>query len=227
VRALDDGIHVVEGPEKVAGLRIGTRMTVVRLDDGRLWLHSPIPFEAGLGATLEPMGPVAFLVAPNKVHHLWLGPWAEAHPNATVFGATGLRDKRRDIVFHRELDDGPPTDWAAEIDQCAIGGAPYVNEVAFLHRASRTLLLTDFAMNFPELPSGLATQLWLRAMGLGGGLRVSRLVRALVRDRNATRASLERILAWDFDRVVPTHGEVLETGGAAALREAWQPLLRR
>jgi hypothetical protein len=221
-----EGLWVVDGPERVAGLRIGTRMTVVRLGDGRLWLHSPVLHDAGLSEALEALGPVGFLVAPSKVHHLWLGPWPEAHPAATVWGAPGLRDKRRDLVFHRELGDAPPADWAADLDQALLAGVPYVNEVAFLHRASGTLLLTDFAMHFPDPLPDLWTRLWARAMGLAGGrLTASRLVRTLVRDRAALRPALERVLAWPFDRVIVTHGEVVERGGAAALRAAWRPLL--
>jgi hypothetical protein len=200
-------------------------MTVVRLSDGRLFLHSPVPLEEELAREIDAVGPVGFLVAPNKVHHLWLGPWAAAHPDATVYGAPGLREKRRDLVFHRELGDAPPPDWEDDLDQAWVAGAPYLNEVVFLHRASETLLLTDLAMNFVELPPGRGTRLWLRAMGLSGGLRSSRLVRSLVRDRAAARASLERILAWRFERVIVSHGQVLERGGPAALRAAWRPLL--
>ena len=227
IQRLDEGLFVVDGPDRVAGLRIGTRMTVVRLRDGRLFLHAPVPHDDGLDSELEALGPVAFLVAPNKLHHRWLGPWAAACPRATVFGVEGLGAKRPDLLFHRPLEDTPPTDWAGDLDQARIAGVPYVNEVAFLHRASESLLLTDFAMNFPALPEGAGTRLWLRAMGLGGGLRTSRLLRALVRDRAALRAALERVLAWHFDRIVVSHGGVLATGGAEALREAWRPLLGR
>jgi hypothetical protein len=226
VRPLAEGLWAVDGPERVAGLGIGTRMTVVRLGDGRLWLHSPVPHGPDLDADLEALGPVGFLVAPSKVHHLWLGPWSEAHPEATVWGAPGLRDKRRDLIFHRELGDAPPPDWEADLDQALLTGAPYVNEVVFLHRASGTLLLTDFAMHFPKPLPDLWTRLWARAMGLAGGrLAVSRLVRTLVRDRAALEPALARVLAWPFDRVIVTHGGIVETGGAAELRAAWRPLL--
>ncbi|HKJ24146.1 MAG TPA: DUF4336 domain-containing protein [Myxococcota bacterium] len=224
---LDEGLFVAAGPERVAHLNIGTRMTVLRLADGRLFLHSPVPHTPELDAALAGIGEVAWIVAPSKVHHLWLGSWADAHPEATLVGAPGLREKRRDLVFHRELADTPPSDWADEIDQCLVAGMPYVNEVAFLHRASRTLLLTDLAMNFSGPLHGVATRLWRRAMGLGDGLGTSRLVHLLVRDRDALRPALERVLAWDFERVIVTHGDVLEHGGAEALRLAWAPLLEK
>ena len=33
--------------------------------------------------------------------------------------------------------------------------------------------------------------------------------------------SIDLILAWDFERVTVAHGDVLETGGRAALRESF------
>jgi hypothetical protein len=60
-------------------------------------------------------------------------------------------------------------------------------------------------------------------VGATGRFGPHRIVRAFVRDRAAARRSLERILAWDFDRVIVSHGDVLETGGRAALERgfAW------
>lgn len=227
LEALAEGLYLVDGPRRIAGVEIGTRMTVVVLPGGGLFLHSPIPFDEDLAEELGALGPTAFLVAPNKVHHLWLAPWTERFPDATLYGAPGLAEKRRDLVFHRTLTADPPPDWADTLDQTLVGGIPHVNEAVFLHRPSRTLLLTDLAMNFPELPGGFLTMLFVRGMGLAGGVRTSRLIRSLVRDRSALRTSLETILRWDFDRVVVTHGEVCAAGGRDAVRSAWQPLLAR
>jgi hypothetical protein len=47
------------------------------------------------------------------------------------------------------------------------------------------------------------------------------MMRRWIDDPTALHASLDRILEWDFDRVTVTHGEVLETGGPAALRSAF------
>ena len=41
-----------------------------------------------------------------------------------------------------------PAEWRGQVDQCFFRGRPYENEVAFFHRASRTLLLCDLAFNF-------------------------------------------------------------------------------
>ena len=98
--------------------------------------------------------------------------------------------------------------------------APRLEEVAFLHGASQTLLLTDLAFHVRHSDSRF-TRVFMRLNGGYGRFGTTRMLRSSFRDRKALRASIDRILAWDFDRVVVTHGEVLERGGREALREAY------
>jgi hypothetical protein len=97
---------------------------------------------------------------------------------------------------------------------------PVLEEVVFLHRPSRTLLLTDLAFH-PTEASRPGLRFWCRINRVQHGFGPTLMLRLFVRDRAALRASLDRVLAWDFDRVSVTHGEVLETGGREALRRAW------
>jgi hypothetical protein len=94
------------------------------------------------------------------------------------------------------------------------------NEVVFCHRASRTLLLCDLAFNL-DREAALVTRVAFRFLGGYGRLGPTLLEKVMIRDREAARGSMERILAWDFDRVVVTHGAVLETGGREALRAGY------
>jgi hypothetical protein len=99
-----------------------------------------------------------------------------------------------------------------------------LNEVAFLHVASRSLLLADLAFNL-QWGENLWTRMWMRAMGIHETFAVGRHVKYLVRDREALRGSLETILAWDFDRVVVSHGVVLQHAGHRVMRRAFDWLL--
>jgi glyoxylase-like metal-dependent hydrolase (beta-lactamase superfamily II) len=45
------------------------------------------------------------------------------------------------------------------------------------------------------------------------------------KDRSAARASLERILAWDFDRIVISHGDLVERDAKNVARRAWRRVL--
>jgi hypothetical protein len=223
LRALDRNLWAADAPLVVRGLELGTRTTLARLAEGGLFVHSPGPLSGALRAEVEKLGPVRAIVAPNQLHHLFVAEWAAAFPAARLLGAPGVAAKQPGLRFEAELGDVPPALWAADLDQHLVRGAPSMNEVAFLHRATRTLLLTDVAFNVRRSGSRF-TRAFMRLNGGWARFGPTRLMRHVVtRDRDALRDSLERILAWDFDRVVVTHGDVLETGGREALRAgfAW------
>jgi hypothetical protein len=199
---------------------IGTRMTVVRLPDGGLFLHSPVRPDAETRQALDAIGPVRCVVAPSKVHHFFAGHWATAYPAARLFGAPGLPEKRKDLGFHAVLGDDPPPEWRGAIEQHLFRGAPAFNEVVFFHPSSRTLMLTDLAFNMVRPPRGRARVFcWL--VGASGRFGPHLIPRLAMRDRRAARESLRHILAWDFDRVTVTHGDVLETGGRQRMAKAF------
>lgn len=223
LRGVAKDLWVDEAPLRFLGAEIGTRMSVIRLGDGGLWLHSPVALSDPLRAALDAIGPVRFVVAPNRMHHLHVGDYASAYPEAELHGAPGLADKRPDLAFDFVLGDAAPPGWAGQIEQVAFGGMPIANEIDFYHRASRTLLVSDIAFHIgAEAPplTRLGFRL-LRAYGRFGPSLTERLL--LIRDRAAARASLDRILAWDFERAIVCHGSVVEHDARAQLEQnyAW------
>jgi uncharacterized protein DUF4336 len=224
LRELAKNIWIAERPQRFYGLEVGTRMTVIRLGDGSLLLHSPVSLDPDLRRELDAIGRVCLAVAPNRVHHLHAGEVAEAYPGARLWVAPGLERKRPDLVFVGLLGDEAPAEWKEEVDQVFFRGRPYENEVVFLHRASRTLIMCDLAFNFGPRAAA-PTRLLMRLLRSYGRFGPSTLDPWLIRDRRAARQSLERILAWDFDRVVVAHGDVLESGGRDALRLGYSWLL--
>ena len=218
LRALAPGLWVVERPLGNPLVEIGTRMTVVRLRDGGLFLHSPVKLDAELCAALDALGPVRAIVCPNRAHHLFAGDYAAAYPDALLYGAPNLAPKRPDLKFAEELSDAAPAAWRADLEQHLFAGAPFLNEVVFFHPATRTLLFTDLAFNIP-VGGTKGARFFCWVSGAEGRFGPHRLIRLfMMRGRAAARRSLERILAWDFERVTVTHGEVLERGGREAVR---------
>jgi hypothetical protein len=218
--ALAPDLWVAPRPLKLIVGDVGTRMTVIRLADGGLFLHSPVRLDAETQAALDAIGTVRAVVAPSKVHHLFAGDYAAAYPAARVYGAPGLADKRKDLRIDAMLGDDAPAEWRDEIEQHLFRGAPRINEVVFFHRASRTLLLTDLAFNVAaDKTHGARFFHWVA--GTAGRFGPHRLVRSLIRDRAAARASVARILEWEFDRVVVTHGDVLDTDGRRRFADAF------
>jgi hypothetical protein len=218
--ALAPNLWIATRPLSLAVGDVGARMTVVRLPDGGLFVHSPVRLDAETRAALDTLGSVRYVVAPSRVHHLFVGDYATAYPTARLFAAPGLAEKRTDLRFDGVLSDDAPSEWRGLIDQHLFRGAPYINEVAFFHRASRTLILTDLAFNITR-PARGRVRLFFALIGAVGHLGPHRLTRLLIRDRTAAKASVQRILTWDFDRVIVAHGDVLERGGAPRLIEGF------
>lgn len=220
LRQLADDLWVADRPQTFYGLPVGTRMTVIRLAGGRLLLHSPVALDPELRRELDAIGRVAYAVAPNRVHHLYAGRVAQIYPEARLWIAPGLERKRPDLRFEAVLGDEAPEEWRAEVGQVFFRGRPYENEVVFLHRPTRTLILCDLAFNFG--PGTATPTRWLmKLLRSYGRLGPSTLDPWLIRDRRAARESLERILAWDFDRIIVAHGDVLESGGHETLRRGY------
>ncbi len=198
-----------------------TRMAVVRLGDGSLWIWSPIALEDGLVRALAALGPVRHLVAPNKLHHLFLPAWAERFPEARLWASPGLVRKRPDIRFHGVLGDEPEAEWAADVDQLLFAGSFFLDELFFLHRASRTALVCDLVQRFPRGSIGGWREVLMRLDGLvlpnGSSPRDARL--SYWRRADA-RASRRRALEWRPERLVVAHGECVSRDATPVLERA-------
>ena len=225
------GLWLVEGgPQRVLGLPVPLRMSVLRLADGGLWLHSPVPCGPGLAAALQAIGPVRHLVAPGTAHWTHLPGWQAAFPEARLWAAPGVvaRAARQGVTLraHGVLGPVPPPDWAGQIDQEMLEGLGFV-EVAFHHRMSNSVILTDTlqAMDPARLPR-LGGWL-LRRLGAAGpeGGTPLHLRLLLLRHRRRNRAALRRLLDHAPHRVVFAHGAWFAEDGTARLRQAFAWLL--
>jgi hypothetical protein len=207
------GIWTVDAPLTLGGAKLGTRMTVVRLPDGGLALIAPIEIDDALSADLAELGPSNVIIAPNAFHHFSLLAAVERYPQATCFLAEGVEGKVGSRpTGAKDLSASPDALWAGTLEQVVIAGAPAINEIVFLHTASKTLILTDLCFNFDPAPSGW-TGLFLRLAGAHGRLAVTRLMRTLLKDRDQVRASIASIKAWDFENLIVAHGHNM-VGGA-------------
>ena len=197
-------------------------MSVIRLSTGGLFLHSPVRLNEVIGEWLAGLGEVKYVAAPNRFHHIHIGDYMRAYPGARFFAAPGLKEKRRDVIFTGLLGENTPSEWEGDIEHFVFGGMPLLNEAVFLHRPSRTLILTDLLSNFSEHLT-IRQKVFAMLEGVRGRPSVSLLMRYfLIRDEAAVRESADRVLAWDFDRVILAHKDIIENGGKEAFRLAYE-----
>ncbi len=227
LRPFDDGIWIADGPVAVvAGFRYPTRMAVIRLSDGALFIWSPIALSDGLRAAVEALGQVRDIVAPNAHHHLFISEWHTAYPGARLHAPPGLRKRRKDIVFDADLDDDPAPDWSGEIDQVIVRGNPIITEVVFFHRKSRTAIFTDLIQHFePGWFAGWRARIAEIDLMTAPEPAVPRKFRLTFLDRSVARAALHRILAWPIEKILMAHAAPVESDGRAFIARAFAWLL--
>jgi len=215
-------LYVAAGPTvSFFGFPYPTRMAVARLQDGSVWVWSPVARSPELDRAVEAVGPVRHIVSPNKIHHLFLGAWAERWPAARLYAPPGLARRRRDLHFHAELADAPDPAWSADIDQVIFRGSFALEEVAFFHRASRTAIVGDLVQRH-DAAQMRGWKGWLmRADGLVGERgSTPREWRASFLRRGPARAARARVLAWAPERLVVAHGTCARHDATPILADA-------
>jgi Domain of unknown function (DUF4336) len=217
---------VDSGPLDAMGLAIPVRMTVVRLKSGDLWLHSPTRYDEGLGLELRRIGTIRHLVAPNVAHWSFLKDWQARCPGVVTWAAPGLRHrsqvKKSGVALDHDLGPSAPEAWAHDIEQAVVPGGFGVNEVAFLHCSTSTLVLTDLIQNFePEKISPLVRPLVRLAGAMApDGKAPVHLRFAINRKRDAAAAAARKLVGWAPERVIFAHGLWFNLDGATQLQRA-------
>jgi hypothetical protein len=199
-------------------------MTVLRLHDGSLLVHSPLPLTAERRAAVEALGPVAHLYAPSRYHDLQIEEWASAFPSARVHAPSGLMKERADLRVDRVIGETSEPAFRDIIDELPINGFR-LEETVLIYRPTRTLIVADLVHNVSR-PQGWWTQSYARLMGFYDRLALSRALRWLAfNDRAAARRSIDDLLARSFDSLIVGHGAPLTTGARVAVAQAftWLP----
>lgn len=212
-------------PLKLAGTNLGTRMTVIRLEDGSLWLHSVGSIDEVDVELIKAQGKLAYLVAPNMWHHTYLKRAKKFFPEAKIYAPPGLAQKRSDIGFDSLLTPKNVYPWSEEIKSFHIAGMPKVEETVFFHPRSQSLIVGDLVFNL-QRDMNLWEQTLFRLLGTYKRFAVSRLFLSKIKDKKLFKDSLREVLELPIKRIIPTHGEIVEDHASqhlnAVFRALWQ-----
>ena len=225
-KPLGDDVWIVDsGPISAMGLKLPIRMTVVRLPDGGLLLHSPTAYTAELGRALEAIGPVRHLVAPTVAHWMFLADWQRAYPEATTWGVPALRQRaqvrRSGVRIDADLGDEPPAAWGEEIEQGLVRGGGGFEEAWFFHKPSRTLLLADLVENLRPDKLPPLTAMMMRATVATRATTGLHVRAALRLGGKRARSAIQAMIATEPERVVFSHGDFFAGQAAEQLRRAF------
>ena len=229
VEYVAEKIYIVEYPIRFGGLDLFSRMTLVRLNNGKLWVHSPCQLDAQLKSEIDRLGEVAYILAPGNFHHLYVSDLQSHYPDAETFLCPGLEKKRQDLKFDWILGNHPDPRWNSEFYQVAIQGARIISEVAFVHIKTRTLILVDLLENIGDdytHEAGLLLKFWWKVVfKMWNNPKAAPEYQLGWGDKDVVKKGLEKILSWDFDRIILAHGNLIESNAKAVLIKAWENVL--
>jgi hypothetical protein len=219
IEKLAENLWRVQGTLPKMSLR--RTMTIARLSDGRLVVHSPIALEEAAMAPIEAWGTPAFLVVPTGYHRLDAPAYKRRYPGAQVLAPRGARAKVQEVVAVDGTFEDFPAGEAVRLEP--LQGVGDFEGVMIVESADgTTVVLGDIVFNMDRKRDPLGF-LFTTLLGSAPGPRISRLARAaLVKDRAALRRELERLASLPgLQRVIVAH-EKVATGAAApaALRAA-------
>lgn len=217
-----EGVFCMEGDAQ--SLERPRRMTVFVLPDRRLIVHGGIRLRDDEMSLIDALGEIAvYLLVPNAHHDPDASWFAERYPMARLLAPAPAAERLRTGV---RVDGTFEDDWPAELEGVlehhTVRGVRFT-ETVFFHAPSRSLVVVDLAFNLTKasMPGGAFGRLFMKLNNAYDRFGITRLTEMLVRDRAAFRASLEVIAAWDFDRVIVSHGEIVAADGKRIFRSGF------
>lgn len=211
---IGEQIWAHEDSMPLAGLPLRLRMTIVKLQGGKLWLHSPTKLSPELKQSIDELGEVAFIVGAGNGHNIWLSMWEDAYPNAELYVSDGIPAKVQ--LKNPKLISAAGTDiWPADFLQATMPSVPLFDETVFLHRASQSLIVTDIIQHYDShLPQKLTARIaksLFGFLGFKGKCVAPPLKMGFVRKNKAAfSAFIEQIKSWEFEQIIVTHGDVID-----------------
>jgi hypothetical protein len=226
---IQDKIYIVEYPIRFAGMDLFSRMTIVKLHDGKLWVHRPSKVDTALKASIDELGEVAYIIAPGNFHHLNVSDFQIAYPNAETYLCPSLESKRADLEFDWILGNRSDHRWGNEFEQVVIHGTWIINEVAFFHKPTKTLILVDLIENIGDdytHEAGFLLKFWWKTVfNMWNNPKAAPEYQLGWGDKEVVKKSLNRILDWDFEKIILAHGNLIEKDAHAVATEAWKNVL--
>jgi len=204
---------------------MGGRSTAIKLSSGDVWVVASTPYSNETKEAVEKLGPVKYILAADADHHYFLTDWKKHYPDAKMIGVETLPKKKKgepwtfDEVYNRDS----PNDFGFENDIEAVYFSGFSKkDVAWFHKSSKTLIVADLIFNLP------ATEQYSKSKSRKTGLFTKKLnpytefhknfIWGESKDKDAMVKDAKAVKAWEFERIIPCHGDTIENDA----KRAWE-----
>jgi hypothetical protein len=229
IEYIKDQIWILEYSVRFGGMNLYGRMTIIKLDNGDLFIHDPCEIDDLVKHEIDAIGEVKYIIAPGSYHHLFVADFQMKYPNAETFLCPGLERKRPDIKFDWILGNMPDHRWGNALEQVVVQGTKYIWEVAFFHKPTKTLILVDLLENIGDDYRHSASRLlrfwWKVVFRMWNNPKPAPEYQVGWGRKNIVKNGLDRILSWKANRVILAHGELIESNVTSILSTAWRKVL--
>ncbi|KAJ6469502.1 hypothetical protein C8R45DRAFT_433057 [Mycena sanguinolenta] len=235
IREVAEDVWIFSRPFPLFGwIHIGGRSTAVKLSSGGVWVIASTPLSQETKAKLDELGPVEYIIGINSVHNLFLGEFKRAYPNAKLIAPAAALERCSDKTLSFDGvwgRDPPETKYGFEDDIQACYFSGHSNkDVAFFHPRSSTLIEADLVVNLPGTEqyskSAMAGRFpFYGPLGKPYGWLQNKLAAARAQDPIAMKRDVKTVAEWKFERIIPCHGDVIESEGNMVWIEAYKSFL--
>jgi glyoxylase-like metal-dependent hydrolase (beta-lactamase superfamily II) len=222
----------------------------VRLSSGTLAVFSPVALTEDAKAKIAEMGGnVGYIIALDIEHHIFISEWAKAFPDAKIIGPEGLPEKRAkqsddkigkekfSVVFTKDKKSEIriSDEFDADFDYEYMDG--HANrEIVFFYRPEKVLVQADLIFNLPateqysKVPEAERQNSSIPAKAFAGIQSTEGDAKWMKRfqwyfagkDRASFIDSIKRIEQWDFNTIIPCHGDVMEGNGKEIFHKVFE-----
>jgi len=215
MKKIGEDIWVHEDAMTLMGMKLRLRVTIVKLANGGLWIHSPTALSPELKEEIAQLGSVRFVVGASNGHNLWLQEWQDEFPDAAIYVSGGIPKKLK-LTNYQVLDESGENIWEEDLAREYMHGVPFLNESVFFHKKTKSLIVTDLIQNYsdkrPPGLAGLMAKYIFEPMGFKGMCLAPPLKMGFViKDKPKFALFIKKIQSHDFERIIVTHGDIIES----------------
>ncbi len=200
-----ENLKFLDSVKKMPIMALPVRSPVVTLKNNTILIS---PGSTLTSEQLRGLGNITDIVAPNLLHCAGMKLATTIFPNAKVWGVEGAQQAKPDIKWTHILTT-QAWPYQDELALIPIEGMPAINEAVFVHKSTRTLIVTDFCFNLVNA-KGLGAWIILNLFGTYRQFGVSKFFARYVKDRTAFEKSVKNLFTYDFEKIVVGHGEIVQ-----------------